>query len=390
MNKTSARPRRWATWLLALALVGSVLAACGNDDTAAEPADDATDTAAGTETETPAEDAEPPGDETEEAEETAPAEDPPATTETDDDSTAAAAGAFPLTLEQPSGAVTIEVAPERIYVVDAWALDLVTALGIVPVGAATFSPPPSYIEPGEFDLSTVTIIDGGLNAEAIAATQPDLIIDASGFFTQADTSLLETLSGIAPVLGPPDDYLTTGWRERMLHVAAAVGRTTEAEALIADADGRLAEIRSEFPELDGAAVTFAQYLAETTTFNAVAGDEDFTRAYLNAEFGLTTPEPQLAAFESGEFEMIGGVLVVSLERVDLVVDGADAAIVFVFGDPAALDSQPVWTSLPLVAAGGAIAVDLEGVFALRTPSPAAIEYTATELMPALAAAITGE
>ncbi|MEM9711842.1 MAG: fasciclin domain-containing protein [Actinomycetota bacterium] len=303
-------------------------------------------------------------------------------------STAASSGAFPVTLEQAIGPVTIEAEPTTVVTVDLWSLDFLDELDIAPVAAYTFGPAPGWLA-AELDGLEVSPLTGPLPFEEIAAAGPDLIVDSSGFFTVSDPDAGSTLSAIAPLLSPPDDALSDGWRERFLHIAAAVGRVDEASSIIAATDDVLASIAAEFPELAGAAVTFARWNEVEATIDIVVDESDFTRRFLNEELGLTTPPDQQAAFDDGAGEALGGTLNVSVEQAELVGATADAVVMFTTGSPEALLDDPVWSSLDVVTEDRVVYVGLDGVFAVRTPSPKAIDHLVSDVLPPLAAAVSG-
>ena len=216
--------------------------------------------------------------------------------------------AFPVTLDQFLGPITIEERSERVYVVDAWGVDLVTSLGVTPVGVAMYYPPTAFMSRLEVENTEVTLITEGLPIETIAATDPYLIIDASGFFSQLDSDVYQLLTEIAPVLSPPDDYLVSRWRDRYRHVAAALGLSERAEELIAQAETRVQELQDQFPTLKRASVTFARFNGVGATFDIIVDDSDFTRDFLNQEFSFVTPQAQLDAVAAGTVEMVGGAI----------------------------------------------------------------------------------
>lgn len=302
---------------------------------------------------------------------------------------AGAADGFPLSLPQEGGLLELDKAPERVYVVDAWGLDIVVGLGVKPVGAATYFPPSAWLaDAPELDGVEIATVTDSLPLETIAATQPDLIVDLSGS-ASADEAMSGKLRQIAPVLYPPKDWLSDGWRERVHHAGAALGRAQAAEKMIADGEQTFAAIRAEHPELDGAALTFAR-LDPPASFAIVTDDSDFTRRFLNTELGFTTPTAQRTAYASGTFDNVGGVMEgVSLERGDLIDANADAALIW-FRDATnleALERQPAWRQVPVVAEQRLVPMDIDAAIALRTPTPASIAWAAENLIPDLAAAV---
>ncbi|MEM9614079.1 MAG: fasciclin domain-containing protein [Actinomycetota bacterium] len=358
IRRQSTRRRRSAlAVLLAFALV---LAACGGDDD--------TDDEASTTT----------------VEETAEAETETAPEESEDGDSP-----FPVTLTQQLGEVTIEAEPTSIVALDLWSLDFLTELGITPTAAYSFGPVPGWLG-DELDGVQPEPLTGDLPLEAIAAAEPDLVMDISGFFTAFSPEVGGTLTEIAPTVSPPVDGFSDPWQDRFRHLGAAVGRSEDVETIITETAAELEAIRTEFPALDGAAVTFARFNTSSSTVDVVIDDSDFTRAFMNGELGFTTPAAQIEAFANDEGEKTGGALQVSLEQVALVGEDADAVVMFVDGDPAALTEQELWQSLDVVAEDRVVFVGLDGVFAVRTPSPTSIAYLAENVLPPLAAAVSGE
>ncbi|MGE0228715.1 MAG: ABC transporter substrate-binding protein [Dehalococcoidia bacterium] len=310
-----------------------------------------------------------------------------------EDATESATGnpEFPKTVETFLGPVTIEAMPQRVYVVDAWSFDFITGLGLTPVGASVYNPPSAWMTGPEVEATPVEVIAAdGPSIENIAAATPDLITDASGFFSQGDPATYQLLQGIAPVVSPPGEWLSNPWRDRFRTLGEALGMTDEVEAQIAETDGNLAAARTRFADLVGVSATFARFNASTATFDVIIGSEDFTRQFLNQELGFTTPSPQEEALANGEFETSGGAAVgVSLERLDLLMDGAELAIVLVMGPSEALTNELVWKQHPLIVEGRAVLVDLDTLLAIRTPTPRAVDFIIANLLPALAQAHAG-
>lgn len=298
-------------------------------------------------------------------------------------------GPYPVTLSQQLGEITIEAEPQTIVSTDLWSLDLLTELGVQPVQAHTFSPPPAWMADAAEGVEILTITDG-FDIEAIAGAGPDLIVDGSGFATALDPDTAETLLQIAPVLSPPVDALSDRWDARIRHLGAAVGKSDEAEAIVEETTAAIAAELEAFPELQGAAVSFARFNAQDNTIDLIVDDSDFTRDFLNSELGFTTPEPQQEAFDDEVGGIIGGALNVSLELVELIGDGADAVVLFEAGPPGSLTDQDVWQALDFVQEDRVVVVTLDTVFAVRTPSPRSIDHVLAEVMPSLAAAVSGD
>ncbi|MEM9037149.1 MAG: ABC transporter substrate-binding protein [Actinomycetota bacterium] len=295
--------------------------------------------------------------------------------------TSADVGPFPVTLPQFNGEVTISTEPQAVFTLDEWTLDLVTSLGVQPIGATTFSPPMEYLTGPLVDATDITVLAGELPVEAIAAASPDLIVEAWGF-QSLQLELEPTLNEIAPTVTPVSELAGDEWRVALRHVAAALGRSDEAEALIGETEETVADVRAAHPELDGAAVTLMRWNPESgdSAYALVAGDDPI-RLALSENFGFVSPEPQLEALANGEADEFG-TLSYSIERFDFAGQGADVVIMSVTGgDPTPVLENPLWAAQEFVTEGRVVYISEDTIFALAAPSPRAISYVIDTVIP---------
>src|SRR5687767_12961370 len=150
-----------------------------------------------------------------------------------------ATGAFPVTVSTAFGDVTVEEEPTRVVALGWSDAETALALGVQPVGASDWLAvggnglgdwvEDSYDEAPEI-LGTLE-----LSYEAVAALEPDLILDTR---SPATEERHELLSAIAPTIGQPEGvraYETT-WQQQLEMVGRALGRTDEAAALRAEVE----------------------------------------------------------------------------------------------------------------------------------------------------------
>lgn len=145
------------------------------------------------------------------------------------------------TVEHAAGSTEVTGTPERVVVLDTGELDAVLALGVTPVGAVRTGVSdelPAYIEDAGVDPAEIedvgTIAEPAL--EEIAVLEPDLILSNS---VRHEASY-DQLSAIAPTVFAEAIGET---REDNLRLAGeALGRTDEAEQLLADHEERAAEV----------------------------------------------------------------------------------------------------------------------------------------------------
>jgi iron complex transport system substrate-binding protein len=171
------------------------------------------------------------------------------------------ASAFPVTITHAFGETVIPTEPTRV-VTWGWAsADAAIALGVVPVaipfqdyGADDEGVLPWIREALEAEgtpIPTILPDSDEVPIEAIAAAEPDLILAPYSGITDAE---YELLAEIAPTVAYPDEAWATPWRETIEIVGAALGRDTQAGALLADIDAQVAAQAAEHPELEGKSV----------------------------------------------------------------------------------------------------------------------------------------
>ena len=232
-------------------------------------------------------------------------------------SSPAAAGAFPVTIDHKFGETTIKSEPKRIVVVGLREQDALLALGIVPVGTTEwYGEQPGAIFPwakpalGDGKVPAKLSFTDGIQYEKVAALAPDLILAIYSGLNQKD---YDTLSRIAPVVAQPPGEVDWGssWQEEITITGKAVGKAAEAEKLKAKAEQQLAEAAAAHPEFKG------QTAAVASPYQGiyVYGPQD-ARSRLMTDLGFTFPKP-LENIGGKEF---GGQL--SDEKVDLLDVGA--------------------------------------------------------------------
>lgn len=175
---------------------------------------------------------------------------------------------FPLEIAHALGKTTIATKPKRAATV-AWANhEVPLALGLVPVGmaAANFGDDdgdgllPWVAERlKELDADAPRLFDegDGIDFEAVAGTQPDVILAAYSGLSQSD---YDTLSQIAPVVAYPQAPWSTDWREMIRFDSAGLGLAPEGETLIADIEQKIATEVAKYPELKGKTAMFVTHL----------------------------------------------------------------------------------------------------------------------------------
>lgn len=312
------RSRTRLRWMVPVAIAGLVLAACGGSP---EGGDTATTTTA---------------------------DDTP-------DTTQASPSVFPVTVPHAFGETTIETEPQRV-VAWGWATaDALIALDVIPVaipfqaygGDAEGVLPwiREALEDAGHEIPTVLPDSAEPPFEAIAAAEPDLILAPYSGITEQDYQLL---SEIAPTVAYPEQPWATPWRDTIRITAAAVGKSEEAEALLADIDARVAAAGAEHPEIAGKSIAVVWPTPDTFYVYKPAD----ARVQFIEDLGFESAESVVELGQGGETFYF----TLSFEQLDqltsdvlLVYADSQAGIdEFLASDAAAL--------MPQVASGGVAAV----------------------------------
>src|SRR5215208_3744172 len=178
---------------------------------------------------------------------------------------ASSSGAFPVTVETAFGDVTIEEEPTRVVALGWSDAETALALGVQPVGASDWlgfgGEGVGPWAAGRYDEAPEIIETLEPSYEAIAALEPDLILDTRSDGTQERYDLL---SEIAPTIGQPEGvgpYQTT-WQQQLDLVGQALGKTDQAAGLEAAVQQAFTDAAEAHPEFDGTEVAVGAYTSE--------------------------------------------------------------------------------------------------------------------------------
>ncbi len=258
-------------------------------------------------------------------------------------------GAFPVTVETAFGPVEVAEEPQRVVALGWSDAETALALGVQPVGASDWlgfggEGVGPWAE-GRYDEAPEIIETLEPSLEAVAALQPDLILDTRSDGTQ---SRYDQLSAIAPTVGAPEGvgpYQTT-WQQQLDLVGQALGREEQADELQAEVEQQFTEAAAANPAFAGTEVAVGAYTSEG--FGAyVRGDSrvDFMEA-----LGFTN-EPAVQDLAGEDF-----FVSISEEQVPLL--DAPLTVVFpIFVDAAQITGNPLWQALPAVQQGHALVLE---------------------------------
>lgn len=307
------------------------------------------------------------------------------TTGDSDDSTESSAtptdGTFPQTVETAFGDVTVESAPQRIVALG-WA-DAETALafGYQPVGASDWlefgGDGVGLWAEGLYDESPEIIATLEPSYEAIAALDPDLILDVRG---SGDQERYDRLSEIATTIGVPEggeSYLTTQ-EQQVEMISTALGVPEKGEEMLAEIDDAYQSAADAHPEWAGKTVTAATRTSEGWG----AYIEGSNRVQTLERFGFVqNPTVQEIPVNSGGFS-------VSISSEELGLIDADLIIAFpIYIETTEITDDAQWKALPAVVDGRSIVIDGDISAAYSLGSPQAALYTVDNLTPLLEKAI---
>lgn len=287
MHRSGSRSLR--TLAVAVA-VSTALVACGSDDDDSATSDATSDTPAATA-------------ETTDSEPTATGATEPTTTGATEPTAAdATVAAFPVTIAHAYGETTVEAEPTRVVSVGFTDHDVLLALGVEPVAIRQWYGEYDYVWPWAQDElgehEPVLLSNTELNFEQIAGLQPDLII---GQYIGIEEAEYETLSQIAPTIVQPGDHPAFGapWQLMTSNIGAAVGKSAEAEALVADVEQLFADARAEHPEFEGVELAYAGVYGDESASYYVETDGS-TRMRVLQDLGFVVPD-ELAALGTDSF-----------------------------------------------------------------------------------------
>jgi iron complex transport system substrate-binding protein len=282
-----------------------------------------------------------------------------------------------VTIEHLYGSTTLDHSPERIVSLDTQWTDVLVALDAPLVGAAL----DPTIDGGRYPwqdgipstVESIPVTDS-IPYEEVAALRPDLIVTSWAAEDEAD---YDRLSEIAPTIPLLDDRDVDPWQDMAVTAGQLLGASERAEALVAEAEQRSAEVLTELPGLEGRTYALANYVPGDAIY--VVADPDDGAATLFAQMGLQI-DPDLLAIADGAT----GRVELSLERIDEL--DADVLLLLTNGvDPAGI---PGYDTLPAVQDGAVAVLDMAGVVGLNTPTPPSIPYSLERIRPALEAAAT--
>jgi iron complex transport system substrate-binding protein len=297
----------------------------------------------------------------------------------------ALAQSFPVTLTHAKGEITIPAEPQRVVSLGLNDHDFLYALGIAPVGVhewwgeQPFATWP-WAEEARITAGAEPAVLMGyeVDLEWIASQQPDLIVAT---YYELDQATYDLLSQIAPVIATPPGFDGYGapWQDQLEVIAlATTGTTDKADAIAAELDAKLADLRSQYPQF--AAHTASMADLREGQFTLWAREHAPTRFLESLGFSF----PEALDVQADE----AGWIYLSAEKAD-DLDLLDT-VVFPNGKQAEIEAISTYTNTRLHKEGRAVFPG-EGEDALAAAlwfyTPLSIGYAAEHFAPKLAEAL---
>jgi iron complex transport system substrate-binding protein len=283
-----------------------------------------------------------------------------------------AAAAFPVSIAHKFGSTTIEKQPERVVTVGWNDQDPVLALGVVPVSTREwFTEYPNYPWVKEaLAGKQLTTFSAEMNFEAIIKQQPDLIL---AIYETINKETYDKLSQIAPTVIQSKDYADeqTPWDVQTLTTGKALGKSAEAQALVAKVNAKIDEAKAANPQFAGKTLV--------VDFGPEKGQH----------WLIPAKDPRRALFDALGFTAQQESEDVSEERLDLL----DRDVLFVNGATKKdMLASPAYSRLKVATEDRALYTSFSTPLggALAYSGPNALLYALDVLVPQLKAATDGD
>lgn len=307
---------------------------------------------------------------------------------TSTNSSTSSTAAFPAVVAHKFGTTTLDKAPVRVVALGLTDQDALIALGTVPVATREwFGAKPGALFPwaqariGDAPLPEVLPFE--LNFEKIAALQPDVIVALCAALTQEE---YDTLSKIAPTIAQPGDVVDWGisWQASTRTIGQVLGKSAEAEALVASVEQQFLDAQKANPTLVGKSAQVLSVWGWPNTFYAY-GSQDIRGRFLTGLGMKLVPEVDTLA---------GTSFGVSISREKLNLFDLDVAV-WLTDTPdqeKALRTDAVWSKLKVATEGRDLVIEAgSDVYdALNFCTVLSIPVALEKVTPLLVAAVDGD
>lgn len=299
--------------------------------------------------------------------------------------------AFPIEINHAFGTTLIEKKPQRVVTIAFGNQDVALALGVVPVGfsAANYGVqdesgllPWTREKLEEMGVTQPNVFQDtdGLDFEAIADANPDVILAVYSGITQEDYDLL---SQIAPVVAYPETAWTVSWRDWIHYTALGMGMEAEGQALIGELEKMISEKAAQYPQFEGKSFVWITFRENNLSNLHAYAPIDPRCAFLINDLGFTYPEKVNNLIEEGSYS-----LSLSAENADLLYD---ADFLIGYSSQSGYDAakaDPVLGNIPALQKGAVVSIENgTALSAALTPTPLSMMYTMDEYLAKIAEAM---
>jgi iron complex transport system substrate-binding protein len=303
------------------------------------------------------------------------------------DSSTGAASTDGATIEHAFGETTVPADPKNVVTLGWGSTDAATALGVIPVAIPfdSYAGDENGVLPwvadalDEAGAETPTILPDSPDEppyEAIAEADPDVILAVYSGVTEEQ---YEKLSEIAPTVAYPGEAWSTPWRDVVTTVGEALGKSDEAETVLADIDEQIAAKAEEHPEFAGK--TIAAVWDTAGTFYVYKKDDPRVEFMFDLGFKNAPAVDELANGDSTFFYTLSYEQLDKLQA-DVVLSYSDTQ-----AEADAFLTAPQTSVIPAVAAGNvAQLVGTQYIAAVSPPTALSLTWGLDQLVDGLAAA----
>lgn len=308
----------------------------------------------------------------------------------DDNGDSEASGEFPRTIEHAYGSTTIDEEPQRVATI-AWVnQDVVLALGVAPIGIAATDFGGNDNQSTDWfddalaenggDEPTKWSETDGLDFQAIAAAEPDVIIGVYSGMTQED---YDQLTEIAPTIAPPADTAAYGtpWDETTRMIGEALGRDDQAEELISTVEDEISQAAEDNPDLEGKTFIYGTVDPEAEEQISIYTSIDNRPRFLTA---LGMVQAPVVVEEEGD-DPSEFYISWSPERADEL--DSDVLVTWAADDSVreAIESDSLLSNIPAVADGHMVLqTDGQETLSVSALSPLSIPWAIENVVPQIA------
>ncbi|GLZ62565.1 iron-siderophore ABC transporter substrate-binding protein [Micromonospora sp. NBRC 107095] len=263
----------------------------------------------------------------------------------------APASGGPVTVTDSRGKeITLKAPASKVVGLEWGEVELLVSLGVMPVGVADPKGYGTWVTSAKLDPTVKDVgVRGEPSVDSIVALQPDLVVmeDDRG------ATMVSQLEKFVPVLVAKGSDATDNlgrMRTDLNMIAKAVGKTTEAQKLLADFDTAIADGKKKIADAGAAGRPFA--IADGWKEGSTVSIRMFGQGALVSQIGIQLGLTNAWTGKTDDVWGLGqtdveGMTVLKDPNTHLFYNASDGDDVFADG----LAGNAIWTSLPFVKQG---------------------------------------